>query len=390
MLVGNALASNLFGPLQNDIMSTTGMSLTQMGLLMSISQAVSFVSFLLVPYVCRRFGSFGMLLVGIFGAAAGFVLMALSKSALMFSIAFLFQSMLSYFYSSANYSVMAECDPERRTTNIPLMHLVYSVASVAGGAFVAWAAGPSWAKGYWVSAGMYLFCLILFILILPTARTNAQLMPQRRIATVSGHNPFQAFSLLKRKEFIFFFIFLICFTSVEYCMMIYPIMYLEVSWLATATLTGTAVTAYWIGCTVARIAVMPVLKKGVDATKLSLWLCGLNALSIFLLTIMPSMTLAIVQMAVMGLTIGALNPVSQIVEIRRWSQDMDQVANLHIISGVVGRLVFPVVISAVGERYGLNWGVDILAVVMAIAVVALVVSEKLYRRTLLSDRPSLG
>jgi hypothetical protein len=64
---------------------------------------------------------------------------------------------------------------------------------------------------------------------------------------------------------------------------------------------------------------------------------------------------------------------------------MDQVANLHMISGVIGRLVLPVIVSSIGERSGLGPGLLLLAVLMALAVVMLLLSERLYRKSVLQD-----
>lgn len=394
MIVVNALASSLFGPLTNDIMATCSMSLTEIGALVSASQAAVFVSFLLQPLLSRRFGSYCMLLFGVVGGALGFLLMACSRVAWMFSLAFLTQSLLGYFYSSGNYAVMAECDVGRRTTNIPLMHLVYSVAAIGGGAFVTWSKGATWYKGYWTAAAMYLFCFLLFLSRWSEARSNPLLMPTvKRVELKNGRparwNPFIGFSLLKRHEFQAFFIFLICFSSIEYCATIYPVLFLELSWTASAVMTGMAVTAYWVGSTVSRIIVMPVLKKGRDATKFLSVLTGLCAVSLGLLPIMPSLDLAVCIMPLIGFAFGALNPASQIVEIRRWSDDMDQVANLHMISGVIGRLVLPVVVSAIGERVGLEWGLALLAALMVLALSSLLLSERLFSKTVLQDAATI-
>ncbi|MFA6688425.1 MAG: MFS transporter [Sphaerochaetaceae bacterium] len=387
MLVINALASSLFGPLTNDIMRTCSMTLTEVGALVSASQAAVFLSFLALPALTRRLGSYRLLLVGILGSAIGFFLMGVSRTPWMFSIAFLTQSLLGYFYSSCNYAVMAQCDVKRRTTNIPLMHLVYSVGSIGAGAFVSWAGGPSWYKGYYVAAALYILGLLLFLTRWGEAKGNAALMPSIRRIVVSKHrhNPFSGFSLLLRKEFLVFFIFLICVTSIEYCATIYPVLFLELSWEATASMTGLSVTIYWVGSTVSRVFVMPSLKKGLNATVLLATLTGLCSVALAVIPLMPTASLALWTMPLLGFAFGALNPVSQIVEIRRWSDDMDQVANLHMISGVIGRLVLPVIVSSIGERSGLGPGLLLLAVLMALAVVMLLLSERLYRKSVLQD-----
>lgn len=394
MIVVNALASNLFGPLTNDIMVTCSMSLTQIGALVSASQAAVFVSFLMIPYLNRRWGSYRVLLIGIAGGGLGFFLMALSRTSWMFSLGFFVQSLLGYFYSSGNYAVMAECDTERRTTNIPLMHLVYSVAAIGGGAFVTWAKGPTWYRGYVVSGAMYLFCFLLFVMRWKEAGSNPLLMPlpvrlDARTVRAVKRNPFSGFSLLKRPEFQAFFVFLVCFTSIEYCATIYPILFLELSWQASAAMTGMAVTAYWIGSTVSRVLIMPVLKKGWNATTSLAVLTGFCAVSLGLLPLMPSLDFAVCLMPLIGFAFGALNPASQIVEIRRWSEDMDQVANLHMISGVIGRLLLPVVVSAIGELVGLGWGLALLAVLMVVALMSLLLSERLFKKTVLQDSATM-
>jgi hypothetical protein len=55
--------------------------------------------------------------------------------------------------------------------------------------------------------------------------------------------------------------------------------------------------------------------------------------------------MALVTLTVAGFGLGALNPMAQIVEIHSWPDRVDQVMNMHTISGTIGKLVLPVIVG---------------------------------------------
>ncbi|WP_320127919.1 MFS transporter [uncultured Sphaerochaeta sp.] len=375
MIVVFAFAGNLFGTMSADIQQTCSIDLTQLSTIMSVSQIGTFISFLLLPSLVKRLGSYRVMIFGIIGAGLGFLGMGFSRSLYSFGIAFMINSLLGYYYWSCSYSVMVLCDPKRRTVNIPLTHLIYSLASVASGVYIAMIKGPRWFIGYYQMSGIFLLMTFLFLLSMPKARAIPALMkpPKRKV-------PFlDSFSLLRKRDFLPFFLFLIFYSSVEFCCSVYPLLFFQRQLGASSTQVALAFSLYYVGSSTSRIFIMPVLKK-VNSPFLPLKvLCFLASLSLGFLAFSNTLYYAYLTMVLVGFSFGAINPSSQILEIMSWSEDIDQVANLHMISSVIGKLIVPLAVGAISQRYSLVWGLLLLSVVMAIALFFLFLAKWLQR-----------
>ena len=101
MVIILALSSSLFGGLFEEIRAANGMSVEEMGGLMSIGQVGSLVSFLLMPLVSRVLPPHVMLVVGLLGSSIALFGMGLSRRRIMFSLFFLASSFSGYPIRSA-------------------------------------------------------------------------------------------------------------------------------------------------------------------------------------------------------------------------------------------------------------------------------------------------
>ena len=364
MLVVFAFAGNLFGTMSAEIQQTCSIDLNQLSTIMSLSQIGTFVSFLMLPSLVKRLGSYRLMILGILGAGIGFLGMGLSRSMITFGISFMANSLLGYYYWSCSYSVMVFCDPLRRTVNIPLTHLVYSLASVASGLYIARIKGPHWYNGYYQMTIVFLVMTLLFVLALPKAREIPALMkqPKRKVPFLNS------FSLLTKHDFLSFFLFLVFFSSVEFCCSVYPLLFFQKNLGATASQVALAFSLYYVGSSTSRLFIMPVLKKVKSPFTPLKALCILAVLFLVVLASSKSLSSAYVAMILVGFSFGAINPSSQILEIMSWSEDIDQVANLHMISSVVGKLVVPLAVGAISQRYSLVDGLLFLSVTMTLAL----------------------
>jgi fucose permease len=364
MVIAFAFAGNLFGTMSAEILQTCSMDLAQLSIILSISQLGTFVSFLMLPSLSRRMGSYRLMVYGVLGAGIGFLGMGLSRSMVAFGISFMANSLLGYFYWSCSYSVMVQCDPRRRTVNIPMTHLLYSLASIASGFYISRIKGPRWYLGYYQMSAVFLVLVVLFVVALPKARRIPALMkvPRAKIPFLNS------FSLLGKKDFLPFFLFLVCFGAVEFCCNIYPLLFLQQRLGATAGQVALAFSLYYVGSSVSRLFIMPVLKVSKSAFVPLKFLSVLAVVCIVSLAFSRSLPVSFVAMAFVGFSFGALTPASQILEILGWPEDIDQVANLHMISSVVGKLVIPLAVGAISQRYSLMAGLLFLSATMALSV----------------------
>ena len=377
MIAVTAVGSNLFGGLSSEIQSACSLSLGQLSALMSLSQVGTLLSFLLLPLLVRRLGPYLLMIVGILGSVVGLWGMGFSRSALSFTLFFLVQAWLGYFYGTNSFSVLVLADPERKKTNIPLMHLIWSLASIGSGFYISLIKGERWYLGFYQMAAVYLVMCILFIAYIPKAKG----MPQLFSTKGSGGSFLQSFSLLKQNGFRYFFLYLILFNAVEYCCTVYPLLYLQQYRGATAAQVGFSLSLLFAGSTASRFLVIPLTSGAKNPMPLLLSLTILGIFSAALLVLASSLAIAFIAMVLLGFSFGALNPAAQLLEVHTWPDDMLQIANMHSVSMVFGRLTLPALIGLVSMRYTLRGGLVVLVASMAIALVLLVLFTRSTQRS---------
>lgn len=262
---------------------------------------------------------------------------------------------------------MVLSDPERKRTNIPLMHLVWSLACIASGFYISLIKGERWYLGFYQMAAAYLVMCIIFIAYIPKAKELPQLFGSKG----RGGSFLQSFSLLKQKNFRFFFIYLILFNAVDYCCTVYPLLYLQQSKGATAAQVGFSLSLLFTGSTASRFLVIPLTNRANNPIPLLLVLTILGIFSASLLVLAPTLSIAFVAMVLLGFSFGALNPAAQLLEVHTWPHEMLQIANMHSVSGVFGRLTLPAFIGLLSMRYTLHGGLVVLVFTMAAALLFL-------------------
>ncbi|MDD3902129.1 MAG: MFS transporter [Sphaerochaeta sp.] len=363
MLVVAAFGSNLFGGLSSEIQETCSLSLSQMSNIMSLSQAANLISFLLLPLLVRQFGPYPLMIFGIVGSGLGLLGMGMSRTAYVFGFAFLFNTLMGYFYSTSNFTVLVRSDPKKIRTTVPLAHLTWSLASVASGFYISLIKDDHWYRGYYQIAFVYAVMVVLFLF----SASRAKKIPQM-FSDTSERKPFiHSFSLLKTKNFRLFFLYLILFNAVEYCCTVYTLLFLQKNLGASAKQIGLALSLMYLGSTLSRVFVIPIVRKSGTPFPLLQLLSALSVFSILALSLGSSLIVAFSAMVVIGFSFGALNPASQIVEIMCWPQEMDQIANLHSISMVLGRMVLPSLFGVVSLYFSLQGGLVFLSLCMIFA-----------------------
>ena len=373
MLVVASFGSNLFGGLSSEIQEACSLSLAQMSNIMSLSQAGNLLSFFMLPLLVRRFGPYPLMIFGIVGSALGLLGMGMSRTAWFFGFAFLLNTLMGYFYSTCNFTVLVRSDPKNIRTTVPLMHLIWSLASVASGLYISLIKGDQWYRGYYQVVCAYAFMVVLFLLYASRAKTIKQMF-----SDTSERRPFrQSFSLLKMKIFRLFFLYLILFSAVEYCCTVYTLLFLQQHLAANAKQIGLALSLLYFGSTLSRMFVIPIVRKCGTPFFLLKLLSMLSVFSLLALSLGNSLYIALPSMVLIGFSFGALNPASQIVEIMCWPQEMDQIANLHSISMVIGRMLVPSLVGMVSLYYSLQGGLVFLALLMVFACFFLFLFKRL-------------
>ncbi len=172
-----------------------------------------------------------------------------------------------------------------------------------------------------------------------------------------------------------YLLFLIIANSIEYTNVVYPLLSLTERFDAGPAEIGLAISIIHGGATVSRMAVIPLLKRG-GRTKPTLVALGLTSVSaLILFSRSPSLRFAYLSMVLLGLGMGGVNPVSQVLEISVWPQEILQLSNIRSMGSTVGRIIIPLVLSAIIASRGLSKVFLFLAALMAVGVGALLLSN---------------
>ena len=366
-VIALAFSTSLFGGLGEEIRIACSINLEQMSLLMGFSQIGSLVSFLSLPFLSKRIGPYSLLVMGILFSSLSLLGMGLSRSLVLFGAFFLLSTLSGYLYGTSNVMVLINLEPKRTKTNIPLMHLTYSIGGMFSGLYIAYLKRGHWYYGYYQMALLYALMALLFLLFRPQqARTWEKAKYQ---SLGSG------FSLLKDSGFPRFLLFLITVNAVEYCAIIYPLAYITEVLGGGAKEIGSAIGILHASIAFSRLLVIPLLRQGASPKRLLFVLSMVSATGLFLLSDSSSLLLALLSLALLGLGIGAVNPVSPVLEITQWPQDLLQLANLRSMGSTLGRMFMPLVVGLILTTSSLSVVFLFLACCMVLALLVLLRSS---------------
>ncbi len=367
MVVALAFGGSLFGGLGEEIQIACSLTLARMGVLMSLSQVGSFVSFLALPLLAKMMSSYSLLVAGILVSSATLAGMGLSRSGLLFGVFFLFNALGGYLYGTSNVMVLINVDRPHMKTNIPLMHLTFSIASMFSGYYIAFLKQHTWYHGYLQMAAIYLVMGVLFILYRPK---DVQEWEERKNQKLS-----ESFSLLKNKAFGRYLLFLMTANAVEYCNVVYPLLAVTQLHNGGAAQVGMAIITIHGGSTLSRLIAIPLLRKGLSAHRILLSLCLVSMTGLIGFSVAPNLSWAYASLGLMGLGMGGVNPISQVLEISRWPSDLLQLANIRSMGSTLGRIGLPLFVGLVINEFSLSASFFMLAFTLGVAVIFLLSSK---------------
>lgn len=362
-VIALAFSTSLFGGLGEEIRTACSINLEQMSLLMGFSQIGSLISFLMLPSLSKRVGSYSMLISGIFFSSCSLLGMGLSRALIPFGVFFLLSTLAGYLYGTSNVMVLINLDPKRSKTNIPIMHLTYSIGGMFSGLYIAYLKRTQWYYGYVQMAALYALLAFLFLIFRPQ-QARAWIKPKYQ-SLGSG------FSLLKDAQFSRFLFFLITANAVEYCAIIYPLAFITEVLGGGARAIGSAIVILHGSIACSRLIVIPLLKQGVAPKRLLFGLSLVCTIGLLLLAFASSLGVALLCLSLLGFGIGAVNPVSQVLEITQWPQDLMQLANLRSMGSTAGRMFMPLLVGLILTTFSLASVFVFLACCMVIALLVL-------------------
>lgn len=104
-------------------------------------------------------------------------------------------------------------------------------------------------------------------------------------------------------------------------------------------------------------------------------LCLVSMLGLIGFFLSSNLLWAYVSLALMGLGMGAVNPVSQVLEISSWPSDLLQLANIRSMGSTLGRIGMPLAVGFVISSFSISASFLLLALSMGLAALFLLASK---------------
>ncbi len=376
-LVPFSLVGTVFGPLGSDIIATMGMTVADLGRMISISQSGVFVAFFLQPLLFRYLKALGVLKFSLAAYAVALACIAYSSDRTMLTASYTFLSFSSYLFSNATFVVLNTTYPEQRSANIPLTHLVYSISSIAAAWSVSWFKGPHWQRVY-VYASVAFMLLAIFSVVGKSRREPARTSVSKGTKTLKH--------LITRQEFVVFCLLMTVYLGSEGSVATFSPMLFDFVLHSSPAQTAAAVMVFWIGMTVSRAAIVPMLKKAKVSPHLFMAALVLACSgSVWLLSSAMTNRSANLAMLATGLCIGPINPLLQLIMAEWYPDWLAFMSNVNLMCSVIGRMTIPVVVTALAERTSMQGGLRVVVLFLLVSIMLLIGAVSLRRRQLRSD-----
>ncbi|MHC1693562.1 MAG: sugar MFS transporter [Sphaerochaetaceae bacterium] len=365
-LIPFALVGTVFGPLSSDIIHTTGMTFADIGGLISISQTGVFLAFLIQPALFKRFRAFTVLRFSLLLYTLGLVAVGLSRDRLLLTASYTYLSFASYLYSNSSFIALNETFPEKRSIYIPLTHLIYSVAAIGAGYTLIWFKGPRWYNAY-LTAAVCFAIMFLLAFVKDTTALNQDAGPKSIRTPPPGSN-----RLLRRPEFITLCLFMMVYLASEGAAGTFAPMFVDITLQSDAATISAAVMLFWIGMTITRFLVVPVLKRRKsNPVLLLMWMLAVCLVATLVFATARTPRWGALLMLFLGFALGPMNPLLQVVIANWYADRLAFISNMNMMCSVVGRMLFPIAMTAVANQSSLRWSMLLMAGNLLLALLLL-------------------
>lgn len=338
-----AVSYNAIGTLITEVMSATGMSLENMGFLMSSVQIGIFVAIICSCLFLMRTEKALIVRSGIIFMTIALLLIIIvpGDKGLYFSFA-LFGFGGFFTDSGANAYLSAQSDKESRKY-IPMLHFVYSLGALLSGYILMPFKGGAWRAGYGL-LGILLAFLLVFSFILRKSDGNERKKEAEKAPPV------------KTRVILTDPIYLLLTVS----MMLYMISqqvdsnwypyYIETSFGASASLVAGTMLSFWLGIAAIRLFSSFLLSHGLSPVLLIAGGTLFSACAQLIATSVSSMSVALVFICLAGFGAGATIP-CYVVEISaRYRGNTFFISTFYTLLATLGRMAAqPIVASAVSS-----------------------------------------
>lgn len=344
-----AVAYNLLGPLATNIMSSTGLSLSQSGSLVSFQQIGALLSMATSLFLMKKIRQSTVAKIGYIVLMIALIAIAITNGSFMLFAGYLVLGFGSFLIDSGSNASLAGDYYEKRSLYVPLLHFCYSAGAIATGYLILPFKGPSWPWAYG-SVGIVL-ALVLSAGLIDRKRRTVQ------AGQTSNRDQVQAdpvMPIVKDKAFILYTVVIMLYMGSQVVCAAWIPVYVETELGQPATITATSLTVFWVGTAISRLIIGPMLQKGHNPFTLSIIGMFLSAASLAGATLVGNIVGVLILVMFCGFFAGATIPLYIVVTSTWYPKNTAFISLSYIFGGTVGRMIFPwlVTVVAVGSSLG--------------------------------------
>lgn len=375
-----AVASNLLGPLATNIMASTGMNLSDSGILVSFQQIGSLFSVVASLTLMKRFRQTSVMRIGYVFLIAAFLLIALTTSTGMLFALYLVLGFGTFLIDSGSNATLASEYYAKRTTYVPLLHFCYSAGAIATGYFVLPFKGSQWRWAYAI-VGMATAVILVAGLADRKMRTKrAENGSSQKEATreTSVQTP-PVHPLLKDKPFILYTLVIMLYMGSQIICSAWIPVYVETELLQSPAITAASLTVFWVGIAISRLIIGPIMNRGGNPCTLSILGMTLAGVALIGATATSNITLVLICVALCGFFAGSTIPMYIVVTSTWYPGNTAFISLFYIVSGTIGRMIFPWLVTRIASATSLGFSLMLSSSLLFLSAILIAIVQSATR-----------
>ena len=371
-----AVTYNLLGPLAPNIMTSTGMTLTDSGTLVSFQQIGSFIAIVLSLWLMKHVKQTTVMRLGFILLITSLMIIALSSGTFLLFILYTLLGAGAFFFDSGTNATIAGNYFEKRSTYIPLLHFSYSVGAIATGYIVLPFKGSNWRWAYALVGVILLIIFIGGILDQKKRKRNADIRPIVRIPNLQSP-PVQP--LLKDPSFIIYTLVIALYMGSQIICSAWIPVYVELELGQSPSITAMSLSLFWVGTAASRLLIGPIMNAGGKPFTLSILGTALAGVALFFATITTNLPFILICIALCGFFAGSTIPMYIVVTSTWFPQNTAFISLSYLLSGTIGRMIFPWLVTKIAATSSLGYSLGLSSILLIGAALLILLVKKISR-----------
>ncbi len=370
-----SVAYNMIGPLATNIMETTGLTLPQIGSLVSAQQVGALLSMGFLLMVQKKSRTSIIARTGYLAIILSFTLIAVMRMNGFLFAAYGILGFGSFLVDSGSNSYIASEYFNKRGSYISFLHFVYGIGAIVTGFLILPFKSDLWP---------YAFALVALIIAGVTIahwRVDAHHLRSRRSISEKQQGPVKP--LMKDVPFILYtFVILLYMGNQITCSAWIPV-YVETELAQSGTVTAASLMTFWIGISASRLLIGSIMEKGIEPYTLSIWGMALSGVSL-LITASGIQNIPVVLLftALTGFFAGSTIPMYIVITSTWFPRNTTFISLAYILSGTIGRMIIPVGVTIIAAGTSLAVSLRLSSSVLFLsAIITLIVQRMTKERT---------